>query len=154
MRWIGLALPVALALAALVHATPASGDPEPRFVALDLRIDAGEAPLAAWQVEVTYDPATTKVLSLEGGETEGFREAPHHDRRGLEGGRIVIASYVPADTAAPAGETRVARLHLQTTGEVGAPRVRLVTAARPGGAKIEARATLASSTDDEGRKQE
>jgi hypothetical protein len=148
MRWIGLALLVL----ALLPAVPVNGGPAPRFVAYDLRIDAGDAALAAWQVEVTYDAATTKVLSLEGGETEGFRDAPHHDRRGLEGGRIVIATYVPADDLAPVGPTRVARLHLRTEGDTPAPAVRLVTAARPGGEVIEARATLAPAEADEGEK--
>jgi len=152
MRWLGLALLVAGALVALTHSTAATGGPEPRFVAFDLRIDAGDTPLAAWQVEVTYDPAATKVLSLEGGETEGFRDAPHYDRRGLEGGRIVIAAYATTDAAAPVGTTRVARLHLRTEGEALAPAVRLITAARPGGARIGARAMLAPASADEGGK--
>jgi hypothetical protein len=152
MKWLGLALLVTGVLLALAPPTPANGGSEARFVAFDLRIDAGDAALAAWQVEVTYDPATTKVLSLEGGETEGYRDAPHYDRRGLEGGRIVIAAYAPRDDAAPVGPTRVARLHLRTEGEAGAPAVRLVTAARPGGVKIGARATLARASADEGGK--
>ena len=142
----------AVALLATVAATPASGEPEPHFVAFDIRIDAGESNLAAWQIEVTYDAATTKILSLEGGATAGFRDAPHYDRRGFEAGRIVIAAFCPTDDTAPRGATRVARLHLRTAGEAAAPVVRLVTAARPGGAKIDARATLApASADDEGK---
>lgn len=145
-------LVASLLLAAVVDATPADRESAPRFVAYDVRIDSGADALAAWQIEVTYDPATTKILSLEGGQADAFRDAPHYDPAGFTAGRIVIASFTPTDEAAPTGATRVARLHFRTEGEAAAPAVALVTAARPGGEKIGARATLAPATaEEEGR---
>ena len=152
MRSPGAVLIGLVAILALVGTTPANGDARPRFAAFDLTVDAGDVPLAAWQVEVRYDPATTKILSLEGGETAAFRDAPHYDRRGFTGGRIVIAAFAGRDEDAPRGATRVGRLHLRTEGDAAPPTVRLVTAARPGGEKIEARATLApASAEEEGK---
>jgi hypothetical protein len=133
----------------------------PRFLPLDVWADSGEAPLAAYQVEVTYDGTGVKIVGIEGGETAAFNPAPYYDGRGMSGGRIVIAAFVAEgvdEKDAPKGRTRVARLHLRVEGG-GAPdcSVRLVTAARPGGGRIEpevglvetSRATAAQSATED-----
>ena len=69
------------------------------FRPVDLMI-TGDAPLAAWQVEVRYDRSKVKILSLEGGEAgedKAWREPPHYDRRGMSRGRIVLAAFVDDD---------------------------------------------------------
>jgi hypothetical protein len=136
------ALLVAAALLGAAAPEPAPG-PAPHFVPVDVFVDSGEEQLAAWQVELTYDGAEVQVLSLEGGEPAGFREAPYYDPAGMTGGRIVVAAFVVEDDAAPAGRSRVARLHLRAA-KAGSPlpAARLVTAARPGGRRIAAEVEL------------
>ncbi|MDQ7780367.1 MAG: hypothetical protein RDV41_11785 [Planctomycetota bacterium] len=112
-------------------------DGTPRFEAWDLRIDAGANRLAAYQVELSYPPDRVKIVGLEGGETAAFKNAPYYDPAGMEGGRIIIAAFATDDDAAPAGKTRVARVHVQVTGgtEPGL-QTKVVVAAQPGGAQI------------------
>lgn len=111
--------------------------PAVTFQAVDIYIDSGKDALAAYQVEVKYDRKHVTVVGVEGGEPEAFQEAPHYDRKGMSGGRIVIAAFTLDDNKAPEGKSRVARLHLQVEGK-DAPQVtiRLVTAAKPGGEQI------------------
>jgi len=118
-----------------------------RFRPVDIFLDSGDARLAAYQVEVRYDRSQIKIVGVEGADTEeaeGFNPPPYFDRKGMDAGRIVIAAFVTDDLLAPAGRTRVATLHLRVEGESDAPgdgapgmSVRLVTAARPGGERIE-----------------
>ncbi len=75
-------------------------------------------------------------MGLEGG-ADGFNKPPFYDQAGLEGGHIIIAAFVSDDIQAKKGGSRVARLHLQTT---GCPPFELKTepmaAAKPGGKSI------------------
>ena len=132
--------------ALLLGAAPEPADqaaPAPRFAPVDVFVDAGEERLAAWQVELTYDGGKVQVLSLEGGEPQSFREAPYYDPAGMTGGRMVIAAFVADDAQAPAGRNRVARLHLRMEkADSPLPAARLVTAAKPGGGRIEAKVEL------------
>lgn len=102
-----------------------------------------DAPLAAWQVEVRYDRARVKVLSIEGGDGS-WREPAYYDGRGMKAGRIVLAAFVDDDARATTGRARVARLHIQielpegadAAEVIGAMKVRLVAAAEAGGGRI------------------
>ncbi len=130
--------------------------PTPSFRAIDMYVDSGDTPLAAYQIELSYDGERMKIVSLEGGATEGFKPAPHYDRKGLKGGRLIIAAFTSTDALAIAGRQRVARVHLMVEdGTDRLPSARLVTAARPGGVKIAATVTLtpatASGEEKEGR---
>ena len=138
----------AVAFACLLLGGLAPGEEKVRFLPLDVVVDSGEEKLAAYQIEVTYDASRVKIVGIEGGEAAGFRDAPYYDRKGMTAGRIVIAAFVPDDDAAPSGRTRVARLHLRVEGD-GAPDISatLVTAARPGGGRIEPEVELADTTE-------
>lgn len=137
------------ALAALLLAGTAAGEERPRFLPLDVVIDAGEERLAAYQIEVSYDSSRAKIVGIEGGEAEGFKPAPYYDRRGMTAGRIVIAAFVSDDRDAPAGRTRVARLHLRVEGDAAPDiSIEVITAARPGGGRIEAEAELAEPSSE------
>jgi len=107
------------------------------FRAVDLWMDSGEEALAAYQVEIAYDAGRVKIVGLEGGVPETYREAPFYDRKGFEGGRIIVAALTTENNA-PKGRARVARLHLAVEGE-GGPELSasLMAAARPGGERIE-----------------
>jgi hypothetical protein len=107
------------------------------FYPVDIYIDTGEMPLAAWQFEVLYDGSDINIVGIEGGE-EPFAEAPYYDPAGLTEGRIVIAAFTTGN-APPRGRTRVARLHLMEEGDgEGGVRVRLIVTAGPGGETYEA----------------
>ena len=123
MRHFALLLVCALALSAQ----------ERSFQALEIIVDSGDAPLAAWQIELTIADAT--IVGVEGGEPEIWREPPHYDPEALTGGRIILAAFTTG--AAPAGRARVARLHLEASGDT-AERVVVasVVAATAGGERI------------------
>ena len=127
------------------------------FRALDLWVDSGKVPLAAYQVAITYDKKQVKILGLEGGPPGPFNAAPYYDDAGKQGGRIVLASFTTDDDRAPAGRTRVGRLHLMVTGDDDGPActVKLITAAKPGGERISANVELSkpSAGANEGEKE-
>ncbi|MHC4250017.1 MAG: hypothetical protein ACYS9X_12890 [Planctomycetota bacterium] len=141
---------IAASLIVLCAARGAEAASEFRTVDLIITSDAA---LAAWQVDVRFDRATVRILSLEGGEASrdaAWGEPPHHDARGMGRGRIVLAAFVDDDAKATTGRARVARLHVEITvpdGDagtrnaavadiVGSMRVRLVAAAQAGGERI------------------
>ena len=75
-------------------------------------------------------------LKHEGGEPEAWREPPHYDPEALRGGRIILAAFTTSE--APAGRVRVARLHVEASGDAVARAViASVVAATEGGEKIE-----------------
>ncbi len=156
MRLALCALAVALAtLCAAARVSTAAGEPYPtepgvRFQAIDVFVDSPEK-LAAYQVELTYPAATVQVVGVEGGAADAYREAPHFDERGKTGGRIVLAAFTLDEDRAPEGRVRVARLHLRVRGPA-TPQitVRPVTAARPGGDKIDVDADVRPARRAEG----
>src|SRR5439155_1207563 len=88
------------ALIALFLVLGASGasvaaDGAGRFRTVAVYVDAGQAPLAAYQVEITVgDTApTAKIVGVEGGSADAFRAAPYYDPAALQGGRIIIAAF-------------------------------------------------------------
>lgn len=85
-----------------------SGDPL-RFRPVDVWVETGDKPLAAYQLEIRYDPAEAHLVGVEGGEGV-FAEPPYYDPKGLTGGRIVLAAFTTSPP--PSGRVRVARLHL------------------------------------------
>ena len=144
------------ALAALAISTAsAGGDVEKvSFSAFDVYLDCGGEHLAAYQFEVTYDPAKIKIVGIEGGAPEAFKKAPYYDSKGMTGGRMIIAAFSTDEKTAPAGRFRAARLHLQVTGEAPPELIaRLVTAARPGGERIEAEIKIERPEGDEGKRE-
>jgi hypothetical protein len=110
--------------------------PEPlssmRFEAVDVYVDSGDVPLAAYQIEVRADTESAdarsrvKLVGVEGGEKGAFEEPPRYDPTVLRarggGERIILAAYSLRENGQlPKGLTRVARLHVQvpTTGLLG-----------------------------------
>lgn len=89
------------------------------FRALDVFIDAGDAPLAAYQFEFWADGGDVKLVGIEGGEHAAFSQPPHYDPRALtlpQPRAIVAAFNTGADKDLPKGKTRVARLMVHVTG--------------------------------------
>ena len=106
-------LVLALAAAAAIGAG-ASGSAAQRYQPVDVYIDSGDRPLAAYQVEVTVD-GEAMIVGVEGGDVAAFAAPPHYDPRALAGGRIIIADLDLGDDL-PQGRTRVATLHMRESG--------------------------------------
>jgi hypothetical protein len=115
-----------------------------RFRAVDIFIDSGSTPLAAYQVEFTVTNGVAKIAGIEGGQPEVFREPPYYDPKAMQHDRVIIASFTTAlVTNLPTGKTRVATIHLQTQGAVE-PNfdLKLETAGDAHGNKISPQASL------------
>lgn len=105
-----------------------------RFAALDIYVDSGRHPLAAWQLEFVGDSPGIEIVGIEGGEHAAFREPPYYDPRAMNHNRVILASF---DTSSdlPRGRSRVARVHVQVTG--------------PGLCEYRTRITASATTDGE-----
>lgn len=115
-----------------------------RFTAIDVFVDSGAHSLAAYQFELTVEKGDAKIVGVEGGEHEAFKKPPYYDPKALHAeDRIIIAAYNTGDDL-PTGKTRVARLHLQISGELTPDYVvRLIVAASENGERLDATATVA-----------
>lgn len=85
--------------------------PAPRFAWVDISIDSGSVPLAAYQLELSSDAGKFEIVGIEGGEHAAFREPPYYDPAALKAGRVILAAF-STDDALPTGSTRVARVHV------------------------------------------
>jgi hypothetical protein len=127
-------------LAALLLGIAAAPAQDPQFFALDVYVETGARPLAAYQFEVTTG---ARIVGVEGGEPACFRAAPYYDPAALQGGRIIVAAFT-LDADPPAGRVRVARLHMMESGEAKFE-TKLVVAAAPGGERFDARIDVVKS---------
>ena len=112
----GLAL-LFFGLAAGLHAQqPAIEEGPSRFRAVDIYVDSGSTPLAAYQLEFAATNGVARIVGIEGGEAPAFRQPPFYDPKALQHERVIIASFSTASaTDLPTGKTRVATIHYQTT---------------------------------------
>ena len=155
-----LKLLCAMVLSAVLLATPGrAADPGPaapaapaargvRFSYLDVYLDAGAKPLAAYQVELTSTAGHVLLTALEGGEHAAFKDAPYYDPAALHGAnsRVIVAAFNTGGNL-PSGRTRVARLHLQVTGPAEpAWATKLQVAASSDGKPIEAKLTVSAGS--------
>ena len=131
--------------AARAAATPgtvlARADPV-RFQTVDVYVDPGDKPLAAYQFSVTAAAKTALLAGLEGGDHPAFARPPYYDPKALIDEAVVVAALSTADDL-PRGRTRVARLHVQVTGRDD-PRydAKLHVAAGPDGTPLHAKVTV------------
>ncbi len=130
---------------------------EPRFEAVDIFVDAGDASLGAYQVELKgierkearVGTAFVKIVGLEGGDHPAFGDAPYYDPEALQGGRVIVAAFSTAADL-PAGRTRVARVHVMLEG-AGEPayELKIEAAADRGGKPIRAQASTERVTKEQ-----
>ena len=87
------------------------------FRAIDIYVDSGNTPLAAYQLEFSVTNVPTTIVGIEGGSPKAFREPPFYDPKAMQGERVIIAAF-STETAEhlPSGKTRVATIHIMTTG--------------------------------------
>jgi hypothetical protein len=129
-------------------AAPPAGALEVRFSHLDVYLDVGEKPLAAYQFELTPTAGDVLLTGLEGGEHAAFRDAPYYDPAALHQakGRVIVAAFNTGGDL-PRGRTRVARLHLQVTGPAEpAWATKLQVAASSDGKPIDAKLTVSAGS--------
>ena len=86
-----------------------------RFNAVDVYVDSGDKPLAAYQFEVKAQHGEVLLVGLEGGEPAAFRTAPYYDPSALLQNKVIVAAFSTAPQL-PHGRTRVARLMVQVSG--------------------------------------
>ena len=103
--------------AGLLAQQPATEEGRSRFGAVDIYVDSGSTPLAAYQLEFAATNGVAKIVGIEGGEHPAFRQPPFYDPKAMQHERVIIASFSTAPaTGLPIGKTRVATVHFQTTG--------------------------------------
>jgi hypothetical protein len=95
------------------YPTPQTGV---RFAPLHIYIDSGSKNLAAYQFELKAVAGQIKIVGVEGGQHEAFKEAPYYDPAALANDRIIIAAFSTGINL-PKGRTRIATIHLQITGD-------------------------------------
>ncbi len=111
-----LLLTMLLATAAFAHRGEAA-PPAVRFEFIDVYVDSGDAPLAAYQFELTDSTGSIKIVGIEGGEHPAFATPPYYDPKALHNNRVIIAALSIADDL-PTGRTRVATVHVQVAADV------------------------------------
>lgn len=113
------------------------------FYTLDVYIDTGDTPLAAFQFEVI---SPGKIVGV--GHADFSDEAPYYDPAALQGGRIIIAAFT-TDADPPSGRVRVARLHMYFSG-AGKPddKAEILVTAAPGGERMDASIELVREGGD------
>jgi hypothetical protein len=115
-----------------------------QFIGINIYVDAGLTPLAAYQLEFKATNGTVKIVGIEGGESPAFKEPPHYDPRAMQQERVVIAAFT-TDSAdkLPSAKTRVATIHLQVSGDAKPNyTLKLEAAADSNGKTISATATF------------
>jgi len=114
-----------------------------QFEAIDVYVDSGADPLAAYQLELASETPGVKIVGIEGGEHTAFSDAPYYDSRAMRNNRVIIAAFSTGKDL-PSGRSRVARIHVEIQG-AGARsyRTRLSVSATVEGRRIPARVSLA-----------
>jgi len=109
-----------------------------RFSAVEIFVDSGVQPLAAYQLTFTATTGGVKIVGIEGGEHPAFKEAPHYDPKAIQHERAILAAFNTATAEnLPKGRTRVATVHVQISGTtMPAYTVRLETAANHDNSRV------------------
>ena len=64
-----------------------------RFEAIDVFIDSGDQPLAAWQLELSCHTKDVEIVGIEGGEHPAFKEPPFYDPRAMNNNRVILGAF-------------------------------------------------------------
>jgi hypothetical protein len=89
----------------------------PRFVVVDVQVDSGAEPLAAYQLEFFSTNGAVKIVGIEGGEHPAFMQPPYYDPVAMQQDRVVLGAFSTAPGGQlPSGLVRVASIHLMVSG--------------------------------------
>lgn len=108
---------------------------EIQFAAVDVFLDSGSHPLAAYQLDFVAKGNDVKIVGIEGGEHVAFQDPPHYDPVAMRRERVILAAF-STEALLPNGRTRVATVHLQYRGKAPLYSTKLTTAASVGGESI------------------
>ena len=132
---------------------PAQTTAAVRFAAVNVYVDSADKPLAAYQFELTAASGSFKIVGVEGGEHAAFTPPPYYDPAALSRDRIIIAAFNTGRDL-PKGNTRVARIHVQISGNEDPQYVvKLTVAASMDGEKIAATASWSKAVAPNAAKQ-
>jgi len=122
---------------------PADEEGRGSFRVVDIYVDSKGAPLAAYQLRLSITNAGAKIVGIEGGEHLAFHEPPLYDPKAMQHERVIIAAFnTGSSNELPKGKTRVATIHIQTTGDEALQCIlKMQTAANPEGTRIAIEAT-------------
>ena len=118
---------------------------ELRFEAIDVFVDPGNEPLAAYQFELQSRTPGVEIVGIEGGEHPAFEVPPYYDPAAMNNNRVIIAAFNTGKDL-PAGRSRVARIHVQLQGPGGKQyETKLTVSATVNGQQIPATASVSRS---------
>ncbi|NOS71228.1 MAG: hypothetical protein HOP33_15010 [Verrucomicrobia bacterium] len=84
------------------------------FRAVEVFLNATNAPLAAYQLEFKAVGGDVKIVGIEGGEHPAFAGPSFYDPQAMQQERVILAAFsTNSVTQLPTGRTRVATIHLQ-----------------------------------------
>ena len=109
-----------------------------RFTSIDVYVDSGDRPLAAYQFELIAPAGQASIVGIEGGEHAAYKDAPYYDPAAMSRSRVIVAAFSTASKL-PVGKTRVARIHVAVPlGATPAWAVKLIVAGEADGQSIPA----------------
>ena len=114
---------------------------------IDIYVDSGAEPLAAYQVEFSDPTGQIKIVGVEGGEPAAFQGTPYYDPAALGSGRIVLAAYSTGRDL-PAGKVRVARLRVVSAQREPNYELKVCVAGTSDGNKVPARLFMAQQGNE------
>ena len=96
----------------------ASGDAS-RFMVVDVELDSGAEPLAAYQLEFSATSGAMRIVGIEGGAHAAFKQPPYYDPAAMQQDHVILGAFNTAAAGQlPSGAVRVASIHLVVTGNV------------------------------------
>src|SRR5258708_11805614 len=72
---------------------PADEEGRSRFCAVDIFVDSGSTPLAAYQLSFAVTNGLAKIVGIEGGEHAAFRQPPFYDPKAIQNEIAILASF-------------------------------------------------------------
>ena len=89
-----------------------------RFRPVDVFVDSGTQPLAAYQLHFQATAGDVKIVGIEGGEHAAFVEPPYYDPKAIQREQVILAAFSTlAVDQLPTGRTRIATIHVRIAGE-------------------------------------
>ena len=90
-----------------------------RFDAIDVYVQTGDEPLAAYQLDLSAEKGDVTIVGIEGGESDVFTAPPYYDPAAIQNDRVIIAYFsTAAADALPRGKVRIATIHVQIVGDI------------------------------------
>ena len=118
------------------------------FRAVDIFVDSGNQPLAAYQLTFRSTNGSIKIVGIEGGDHSAFAEPPYYDPQAMQKDHVIIAAFNTGNTdQLPSGRTRIATIHIRAErGQPPAYGLQINAAATTTGKQISIKASVEERT--------